>query len=144
MGKFIYPNYDLGRDPSREVVEIVPFLKSREVQTILDYHCGGGRNAVFLCNQGFQVIAADYADVIKKLKEIAKSQKLPIKLSTLLEDQASLDFPGTFFDAILSWRWLHRGTVEQRESERLELGRITKQGGYLIATVSSSRDVDLD
>lgn len=142
--KFVYLDYDLGNKVAEEVKNKSKFLAKKGVKKILDYHCGNGRNSLYLARKGFLITAIDYPTFIKNFKKLVKKNKIPIKIKELREQTHYLPFKKNSFDVVLAWRILHRERLNQRIKILTELKRILSNKGYLLCSVSSNKDIQLD
>jgi SAM-dependent methyltransferase len=93
--------------------------------TALDLGCGGGRDAVFLAKQGWQVTAIDQqAAVIKRAKQLANRSGAAVKWKCCdLKTEGCL--PQTDFDLVLMVRYLNRELFAS-------LRQAIRPGGYLL------------
>lgn len=107
--------------PTPLLVEWVNALKEQGVNpktlkprpTALDLGCGGGRDAVFLAQQGWQVTGIDQeARVLKRSKQLATRSKTSVKFKCCdLKKQGC--FPEKQFDLVVVIRYLNRALFEQ-------------------------------
>ena len=90
----------------------------------LDIATGKGRNALFLAEQGFDVVAIDISAVaLDAARDRANARSL--RVSWLQEDLESLTLPDDFYDLILSFNYLQRSLIPQIKTA-------LKPGGYVI------------
>ena len=91
----------------------------------LDLGCGGGRDAVYLAEQGWQVSAIDQqARVIERAKTLAKHNE--VEVNWLCCDLRSPDcLPNQSFDLILMNRFLNRALYPYMRAH-------TMPGGYVL------------
>lgn len=90
--------YDLSA-PHSEVVALSPLLQGGDA---LDLGCGRGRNALYLCHQGFQVQALDKnPTAIDKLRGIIAREQLGDKVQPQVADLEQEQFTGSY-DLVLS------------------------------------------
>lgn len=91
----------------------------------LDLGCGGGRDAVFLAEQGWQVTAIDnQARVLERAQSLAESRRVSVNWleADLRQSQAR---PEPFFDLVLMVRFLNRDLFHY-------IKHITRTGGYVL------------
>ncbi len=81
--------------------------------TALDLGCGGGRDAVFLAQQGWQVTGIDQESrVLKRAKQLASRSGASVKFKCCdLKKQAC--FPEKQFDLVVVMRYLNRALFAQ-------------------------------
>ena len=144
MKKFNYLDYNLGEKPHIKIKELCSFLKKNKVHTILDYHCGKGRNSIYLAKYGFDVSSLEFSFLLDKLERLIKKEKINITLLKLNNDKDYAILKGRKFDAIIAWRVLHRGRDKERVKELNRLNQLLLQSGFLIITISSERDIKPD
>ena len=91
----------------------------------LDLGCGGGRDAVYLAKQGWQVTAIDQqAAVIKRAKQLANRSSAAVKWKCC--DLKKPDcLPQNGFDLVLMMRYLNRDLFAS-------LRQAVNPGGYLV------------
>lgn len=145
--KFIYKDYGLGKEASKGVKEMLNFFLEEKIKKVLDYGCGNGRNTIYLAKNEFLVTAADYTPFINKVSDLLKTIKkedVQITIQELDENKKVLPFDSNYFDLILAWRILHRGTYAKRMEVIKELRRVLCEGGYILCAVSSNKDIELD
>jgi SAM-dependent methyltransferase len=88
------------------LVEVFPHFN--KIGSALDIGCGGGRDAVFLAEQGWQVTAADNQSAVLACAESLADQ-VGVKVNWCLCDIEDVDhFPTGPFDLILMSRFLDR------------------------------------
>jgi tellurite methyltransferase len=112
---------------------------------ILDAGCGGGRNLVYLLQNGFEVYGIDpSAEAIEAVK--ALSQKLSPANSrdnfkvAFAED---LPFEDSYFDLVISSAVLHfANNVEHFDRMLHSMWRVLKPGGYFFARLASGIGIE--
>lgn len=73
---------------------------------VLDLPCGGGRVAVHLARQGYDVVAADLSDsMVRIARDTMAKHGLPVLVEQ--QDIERLTFADRSFDAIVSFRLFH-------------------------------------
>ncbi|WP_051678536.1 methyltransferase domain-containing protein [Thiomicrospira pelophila] len=113
---------------------LLTFLHSEPLNA-LDLGCGGGRDAVYLAEQGWQVTAIDQqARVIQRAKTLAKHNGVDVNWHCC--DLRSQDcLPNQSFDLILMNRFLNRSLYPYMRAH-------TRPGGYvLISTFAEGAEV---
>ena len=131
--KFQKQNY-FGIEPTDFAVEIVEFLKERNVKILLDLGCGQGRDSTYLSNNGFQVTALDFS------KEALKSIK-DKKIKIIQRDMKDLSiFKEKTFEVIYSNLALHFLRISELKEVIKEINRILISKGYLIFRIKSPKD----
>ncbi len=90
----------------------------------VDIACGKGRNALFLADQGFDVVAIDVSPVaLKEGRRRAFERSLSITFQHADLEQVRL--PAESFDLVINFNYLQRSLVPQ-------LRAAVKNGGYVI------------
>lgn len=118
------------------VVTLAGILKERGATRLLDFGCGTGRHVVYLSRLGFNVNAFDWSEAsIEATKKELLKEGLEANLTIWDMNRTPLPYPDTYFDAVLAVRVFHHAFAEQVERSASEIGRITKQGGYLYVEV---------
>src|SRR5208337_3257051 len=65
--------------PEQDVIDIVPLLRLRSADTVLDLGCGIGRHSLLLASEGFAVCSLDASAAgLEIARTNAKHAKLPI------------------------------------------------------------------
>ncbi len=107
------------------------FFKKENVDKLLDFYCGTGRNSIFLAQKGFDVYCFDrsktaIASLRKRQKET--NRKMHIRLLKLTGE---LPYRNNFFDAVIIVRALYQARLAGIKKYIKEIHRITKNGGYV-------------
>jgi SAM-dependent methyltransferase len=90
----------------------------------VDIACGKGRNALFLADQGFDVVAIDVSPVaLEEGRRRAFERSLSITFQHADLEQVRL--PAESFDLVINFNYLQRSLVPQ-------LSAAMKNGGYVI------------
>ena len=92
----------------------------------LDLACGSGRDALWLAQRGYAVLAVDHrADVLARLQGSARAWQCPV--ATLCRDleAAPLQLPATDFALVTVARYLHRPLLPQLQT-------LVAPGGLLV------------
>ena len=126
--------------PHPAVAALVPLLKARGAQRVLDLGCGVGRHALLFAEHGFVVDAIDgAASGLDFASREAASRGL--RLNMHQGDAAALPFDDQSFDYVLSWNVIFHGTMGDVASRLAEIWRVLKPGGLYQGTMLSKRDV---
>ena len=101
-------------DEEKAILEKLPFKKGR----VLVLASGGGREAIFLSEIGYDVTVVDYVPEMVE-KSIENADKFGIKISGLVQDMSKLDVSEGSYDIV----WLFRGMFSSipTQKRRLEM-----------------------
>ena len=125
--------------PHAAVAAVVPMLKARGTQHVLDLGCGVGRHALLFAEHGFTVEAMDGATAgLDFARREAAARGL--QLSLRQGDADVLPFADESFDYVLSWNVIFHGTMGDVGRRLAEIWRILKLGGLYQGTMLSKRD----
>jgi SAM-dependent methyltransferase len=131
-------------EPSRGARFLVEVLSAAGVPCrgrLLDAGCGGGRNAIFLAGQGFEVYGLDIAlEALRELRAAVSSAGL--KAFCLQQPMDTLyPFRTASFDVATSFTSLEN-LVEDEELERFrdEVWRVLRPAGHLALYFLTTRD----
>src|SRR5438477_8291322 len=126
--------------PHPAVAGLVPVLKARGAQHVLDLGCGVGRHALYFAEHGFAVEAIDgaAAGLDFACREAAARD---LRLSLRQADADTLPFSDESFDYVLSWNVIFHGTMGDVGRRLAEIWRVLKPGGLFQGTMLSKRDV---
>lgn len=106
----------------REIIESDSWEIPRD--RTLDIACGKGRNALFLAEQGFDVVAIDISSVaLEEGRRRAREKSL--SLSWQQADLEQIRLPENSFDLIVNFNYLQRSLIPQ-------LKAALKSGGHVI------------
>src|SRR3984893_10403174 len=126
--------------PHPAVAALVPVLKARGTQHVLDLGCGIGRHALLLADHGFAVDAIDGAAAgLHLARREAAARALRVGLRQA--DADALPFADERFDYVLSWNVIFHGTMGDVGRRLAEIWRVLKPGGLYQGTMLSKRDV---
>ena len=102
--------------PDPWLLKILPLLPRGRA---LDLASGRGRNALFLAEQGFTVLAVDVSEeALAQLGREAARRNLPVEVRRL-DLEAEPQLPPAAFDLVLEFFYLHRSLLPSlRESVR--------------------------
>ncbi|CAI3958009.1 Trans-aconitate methyltransferase (Tam) (PDB:2P35) [Commensalibacter communis] len=123
--------------PHSEIVQAMPDLPKGKA---LDLGCGGGRNSLYLAQQGFTVDAWDHNEnSIKKLDTICVNESID-SIMTRVVDLNDLEFSGQY-DVIIStvvFMFLNPKSIPNLIGN---MQKSTKKGGYnLIVSAMNTED----
>ena len=125
--------------PHPAVAALVPVLKARNTQRVLDLGCGVGRHALLFAEHGFAVEAIDGATAgLDFARHEAASRGL--RLSLRQADADALPFADESFDYVLSWNVIFHGTMGDVARRLAEIWRVLKPGRLYQGTMLSKRD----
>jgi SAM-dependent methyltransferase len=125
--------------PDPRVAALVPVLKARRSQHVLDLGCGVGRHALLFAEHGFAVEAIDGAGAgLEFARRDAAARGL--QLSLRQADADALPFRDESFDYVLSWNVIFHGTMGDVGRRLAEIWRVLKPGGLYQGTMLSQRD----
>jgi SAM-dependent methyltransferase len=125
--------------PVRLVEALVPRLRQRGLDRILDVGCGIGRHALFLARQGFEVLGIDASP--SALAE-ARSQTTPeLRLAYRQRAYFELeDLPANGFGAVIAWNVIYHGDGELARLSVEQFHRVLQPGGLYVGTMLSKRN----
>lgn len=114
--------------------QLISFLKTQKIHTILDLGCGTGFHMLELAKQGFRVTGFDLSKKainIAKKRFNKKSIEADFKVGSMHE---KFPFPNDYFDSILSLRTINHATKKELKYTISEMYRVIRPGGYLFLT----------
>lgn len=117
--------------PTKEVINIINKYKINKSDKILDLGCGEGRDALYLLDSGYNVLAVDYSiNVISKCNELSNNKYIDkFKQFDIFEDEIN-----TKFDFIYSIAVIHMFIDEnhRRKFYKFIYEHLNKDGKALI------------
>jgi SAM-dependent methyltransferase len=127
-------------EPNRFVTELVAPL---EAGSAADIAAGEGRNAIWLVEQGWRVLATDYSDVaISRLRERAATvlADRADRLTAVVAD-ATLAVPGPGDHDLVLFSYLHLPPEQMRAALRAGLDAV-RPGGRLVVVGHAGRNLE--
>lgn len=127
--------------PSREVVDIVPFLK--ENAKILDVGCGDGRNSIYFAEMGFDVDAFDISEnAIRKINYL--KQKYNININAVQCDAFGFEFTHKY-DLVIVHGVL-QFVEREKQADMIQLLKkwTAKDGYHIIALFTDEEPIPED
>lgn len=107
--------------------------------TVLDVGCGTGDNAVYLAQQGYEVVGIDFsASAIKVATGKAKNASLVIDFRKL--DALNLSRVARSFDTVIDYGLFHQFTGQQLKQYVNSLAVVVKLEGQLIIQCFSDQE----
>lgn len=95
----------------------------------LDLACGEGRNAIYLAETGWRVLAVDFSDVaIDKARQIAARRGVDVEWR--VEDVSRSDIPARHFD-LVAVLFLHTGEAERDAWMKRAVAAVAPGGTFL-------------
>ncbi len=134
--------YSARKHPSALLVAWLPRLRVEGKQgRAIDVACGQGRNAIYLAQHGWDVVAVDVSEVaLEGLRETATSEKLAITCIQRDLEQSSHIFDGPSlqgpFDLAVMVRYTNLPLIS-------ELKNALRPGGYLLIEEHLTTDADV-
>jgi tellurite methyltransferase len=107
--------------------------------TVLDAGCGGGRNLVYLLNEGYKVFGVDSDPrAVAAVRRLAGAADLPAG-NFRVESVEAMSFPEGFADVVLSSAVLHFARDDDQFLAMVRgTWRVLKPGGLLFCRLASS------
>jgi len=126
------------KENTPEVLKCIKNYKISKKNKILDLGCGEGRDAIYLLNDGYNVMAVDYSHtVIKKCKELSNNKyNESFKQFDLIKDKMNCRF-----DFIYSIAVLHMFVLDEHRNQFLSFVRehLTEDGIGLICVLGDGK-----
>jgi 2-polyprenyl-3-methyl-5-hydroxy-6-metoxy-1,4-benzoquinol methylase len=98
----------LEREPRQLLTSFVHLLPDRG--RALDAACGVGTNAIFLAENGLNVIGIDISEHALRLA-LRRAKKLGYSIEVAVADLSHPWLPGEYFDVITNFHFLERATI---------------------------------
>src|ERR1035437_2100578 len=126
--------------PSQELVGALSVLQLPTGSVALDLGCGGGRDAIYLAQNGFIVTGIDVSSAAIEVAT-RRAQESGASVTWLVGDVLDLPFTNQAFDLVTDRACFHHIADSDRPGYVQEVSKILKPGGFLVIRGSSySRD----
>jgi 2-polyprenyl-3-methyl-5-hydroxy-6-metoxy-1,4-benzoquinol methylase len=115
--------------------ELLTLFKRLRVKRILDLGCGSGAHMALLAKNGFEVYGIDGSErAIEVSRAYLKEENLrgDLRIGSMWE---KLPYENNFFDAVISFRAIYHGKIEDIRKTIKEVERILKPQGLIFITV---------
>lgn len=130
-----------GLTVSPYIVELVQTKRIKSPGKVLEIGTDNGANAIFLSQQGFDVLGIDLSEeAIQFARKNADQAK--VKASFLAVDASTLNFLKDMYDVILDWGAFHALAPERRFEYLSQLTEHTTEGAKIVLRVYSDRDAE--
>jgi ubiquinone/menaquinone biosynthesis C-methylase UbiE len=126
-------------DPDTHVVNKVNLFKSLGARKILDLGCGQGRHTLLLSKKSFETFAMDISPTAAKTTKNAL-EKEGLSAEIMVGDMRKIAYPDNFFDAVLAWRSLYLGKIDDVRKTFSEAKRILRPGGIIYTSIRSTNN----
>ena len=124
--------------PEPPVIDAVPLLRKRGVRTVLDVGCGVGRHALYLSEQGFDVIALDASRTgLNAARQAAATSAATVEF--LEGSFIDLPLPDRSVDFVLAWNVIYHGDRAVVQQALAEIVRTLTPNGLFQGTFLSKR-----
>ncbi|TCZ68560.1 class I SAM-dependent methyltransferase [Paenibacillus albiflavus] len=125
-----FTNWDL-LYPSQELVAFIATMTFPKKKVALDVGCGAGREAIFLAQQGWDVIGVDIStEALRIAAERAK--EVGVEVDWRQGDILSLPVENKFIDFVNDRGCFHSIIEENRDQYVNEIAQILKPGGMML------------
>ncbi len=125
--------------PEQDVIDIVPLLRLRSVNTVLDLGCGVGRHSLLFAYEGFAVCSLDASEAgLEIARNNARDAKLPVDFSC--SKMTDLPYGADSFDYVLAWNVIYHGDPFIVQRSLKEISRVLRRGGIFQGTMLSKRN----
>ena len=112
-----------------EFNDVMPIIEDWKGKKILDYGCGGGRDALELAIPGAKVYGVDISKSnIKNAKKLFKDNKLKGEFK-LINEGDDIPYPDDFFDGVVCNGVMHH--IEEPNKPMSEISRTLKKKGIM-------------
>ncbi len=126
--------------PEQDVIDILPFLRLRNVNTVLDLGCGIGRHSLLLASEGFEVYSLDASEAgLEIARSNAGDAKLPIDFSC--SKMTDLPYGADSFDYVLAWNVIYHGDPVIVDRSLKEIRRVLRRDGIFQGTMLSKLNI---
>ncbi|MCD9025440.1 class I SAM-dependent methyltransferase [Cohnella silvisoli] len=125
-----FTNWDLSY-PSQELIAFIATKTFPKKKVALDVGCGAGREAIFLAQQGWDVIGVDIStEALRIAAERAK--KFGVEVDWRQGDILNLPVENKFIDFVNDRGCFHSIVEENRDQYVNEIARTLKPGGMML------------
>jgi ubiquinone/menaquinone biosynthesis C-methylase UbiE len=125
-----FTNWDL-LYPSQELVAFIATMTFPRKKVALDVGCGAGREAIFLAQQGWDVIGVDLStEALRIAAERAKD--VGVEVDWRQGDILNLPVKNKFIDFVNDRGCFHSIVEENRDQYVKEIARTLKPGGMML------------
>ncbi len=134
--RFGKPRWDTGVTPP----EVVTLIENGSLKgtRALDLGCGTGTNAIYLAQNGFQVVGVDFSPrAIATARDKAKHEGVSADFH--VGDVTRLDFLQEPFDFVLDIGCFHSVAAERRQAYAAEMARLARPGSLFMLYAFSPR-----
>lgn len=121
------------------VETLVPMLRQRGLDRVLDVGCGIGRHALFLAREGFDVVGIDASP--SALAEARSQATVGLRLDYHQGSYYDLtSVPENSFGAVIAWNVIYHGDGELARLAIEGFHRLLQPGGLYVGTMLSKRN----
>lgn len=121
------------REPSPKAGDAVDFLRKAQADRLLDLGCGTGRHAIYLAQNGFELLGCDSSEAALR---IARGVLPEVEFQVC--DVGSLPYRNQSIDGIFCHAVIQHGTLATIKRAIAEIHRVLRRGGALFLTVTST------
>jgi len=126
-------------EPDTYVADKLNLFKKLGVRKILDLGCGQGRHTLLLARKYFQAFALDISPTAVTTTKNSL-EKEGLSAAIMVGDMREIAYPDNFFDAVLAWRSLYLGNINEVSRSFAEAKRILRPGGIIYASIRSTNN----
>ncbi|MFA6587599.1 MAG: class I SAM-dependent methyltransferase [Patescibacteria group bacterium] len=137
--KIYRANEFLDRDPHPEFRAICDLFRKRNIKRVLDLGSGGGRHAILLAEEHFDIYCLDSSATGLAYSMIRFSAK-GLSGHFSLFDIAYLPYDRDYFDGLISIQVIHHNRLNGVISTISEISRVVRPGGLLWVTMPVSKN----
>ncbi len=131
----VYSQGSIHLNPSKEVINLVPRLKSECVKSVIDAGCGTGRHACYLAQEGFEVHGIDISEQAIGLAESNRNgQIIDYRVGNLVD----LPFAPESMDFVLANHSLQYASDEDIQKSISRLNSVLRKGRPFFVRVAST------
>lgn len=126
-------------EPDTYVADKLNLFKKLGARKILDLGCGQGRHTLLLARKYFQAFALDISPTAAATTKNSL-EKEGLSAAIMVGDMREIAYPDNFFDAVLAWRSLYLGNINEVSRSFAETKRILRPGGIIYASIRSTNN----